>query len=61
MTRTHSLNDVYPTRVRSSYSYDPDTHSAPRPFRRAQVYPWWVWVVSPLLTIGVVFAMLQVT
>ncbi|GAA3340627.1 hypothetical protein GCM10017714_21160 [Curtobacterium pusillum] len=60
MTQSRTTIDVYPTRVRSSYSYDPDLYAAPRPFRRAQAYPWWIWVVGPLLTVGVVFVMLQV-
>ncbi|ROP65045.1 hypothetical protein [Curtobacterium sp. ZW137] len=58
MTRTHSTIDAHPTRVHASYAYHPGVHAAPRPVRRAQVFPWWIWALSPLLTVGVVAAML---
>jgi hypothetical protein len=63
MTRPRSTSDVYPTRASSSYLYlypSQPAATAPQQPRRAQTYPWWIWAVGPALTIGLVFAMLQV-
>ena len=32
-----------------------------RPYRRPSAFPWWLWVVAPLLVIGMVAVLLVVT
>lgn len=33
----------------------------PRPYRRPSMFPWWLWVVAPLVVIAVVAIALIVT
>lgn len=61
MTRTRGTSDdVYPTRASSAYAYHSSVPLTERPVKRATVFPWWIWAVSPLLTVAVVAAMLHV-
>ncbi|WP_144710147.1 hypothetical protein [Curtobacterium pusillum] len=61
MTRSRTTLERYPARGYHLHLDHYETRGVPRPVRRAQVFPWWIWALGPLLTIGVVFAMLQAT
>ncbi|WP_148071027.1 hypothetical protein [Curtobacterium sp. PhB115] len=67
MTRTHTHSTMRAHARRAAPHPRPAARRpraphaiADQPPRHVQVFPWWAWVATPLLTVGIVFGLLQV-